>query len=439
MLLPLVGSALAVGQAPAPGHCAARTEATGERPLLSEPAEGASQGRQLRLETLFEVQEYCLMVWVSEGHAGEDLSLVVVLQVVDGGPVEVFRREYRGADVRFVAEGPGRGVGADLTGNGEPNVILASEPRAGCCPETVVLELGTELSVIFDDYVGNGFDPLSGEPDPTTPTNREFIDLDGDGSFEIVAVDLWPWSLGCEQALGIEWTFITVLSYDPWLRRYSVASARFEEAFREEITLGERFANEAPHEPCGALRLAMSLFSADRPAEAWRAFTEQYRGPAEDAWLSWLQAELLSNSPWRYADLNAIAGRWSGELARFVRWEEGGEFELMGGGSMIEVEFYGEAPLNRPVGLLSHVTLDFAPTSPSRPTLKHCTLLRGPDLRYGPSVVQECEPGGRYEVGYEPQYGPFLRAESEGGRVITSTLLTAVDAPQGRTGTGTHR
>jgi len=122
-------------------------------------------------------------------------------------------------------------TGVDLTGRGKPDIVIIAWGGGNCCVSTIVYEAGDELIKIMDigsHWVGN------------------FTDLNGDGTYEYVAVHR-VWSGFC--AYCEVWPTI-VYEYQPNKSGYVLATYKFKEMLSANINEGLDFLNQfTEHNP----------------------------------------------------------------------------------------------------------------------------------------------------------------------------------------------
>jgi hypothetical protein len=171
--------------------------------------------------------------------------------------------------------------GTDLTGEGNPDLVLALySGGAHCCISTVVYDLGDTptkvLETPFEDAV----------------CESTFEDLDGDGVPEFITCDTSHFFFGQEPDLFscYNWPGVrTVLRYDPG-RGYVTASPQFaagnQDAIAEHTGQAERAEVECEgRHMCDAVMVALNYLYTDRPDEASSEFSRLYDCPnALDVW-----------------------------------------------------------------------------------------------------------------------------------------------------------
>lgn len=352
--------------------------------------------------------------------AGE--AAVSVVRRDDERDVELLRREGAIAEVVIDAAWtawhgrievlPGSTEDApmlDVTGDGRANVLVRARPGMDCCERWLVLELGHEVRVLFDDLAQPEGDRS------TRSVARELLDATGDGWPEIMTTDAFAWPAACAGATGTPPQVITAFGFDRRLRAFTPIAPRdlsgHDPALRAALqrligapadaTPLERSAwllpefwfdgtVESPGSWCEVLPLVTALLAAGRERDAWAAFDTWYRADDHAQVKAWLQGAWWWAAPWRWErGLDTFAGEWLGELATFVADPSGG-LELLGGGRPVDVTVWGEGAVGERVGELRALGRDGDASGPS------CPLLRGLDRRDGFALIDGCDPARRY-------------------------------------------
>lgn len=123
-------------------------------------------------------------------------------------------------------------TGADLTGNGKPDIVITNWGGGNCCVGTIIYEVGDRLEKIMD--IGSF-------------RTGTFTDLDGDGTYEyIVPYRLWPRFCMCDARPSV------VFEYQP-KSGYVPATYKFKDTlsfnFNEASNFLDRFTKQNPNMP----------------------------------------------------------------------------------------------------------------------------------------------------------------------------------------------
>lgn len=183
--------------------------------------------------------------------------------------------------------------GTDLTGEGNPDLVLALySGGAHCCMSTIVYDLGDTptkvLETPYEDAICEGY----------------FQDLDGDGVPEFITCDTSHFFFGEEPFLFscYNWPGVRiVLRHDP-ARGYVTASPQFAEGHQKAIAEYTEQAERAEVEcegrhMCDAVMVAVNYLYTDRPDEASSEFSRLYKCPnAPDVWDALVKAIIHSPS-----------------------------------------------------------------------------------------------------------------------------------------------
>jgi hypothetical protein len=185
---------------------------------------------------------------------------------------------------REMVWGIGELTGQDITGEGNPDVIIETfTGGAHCCFSTIVYDLGPTLTKVLEtreSNCGGGFEDLDGDTIP------EFVTCD-----DLFAYVYCPYALSpMVQA---------ILRYDP-AQGYVPASPHFAHLYTEAIATHTGMAEgAAPGEQgewdqttkCAVLPLVLDYLYTGQADRAWAEFIRLYRYP--DALLFW--AEVVQN------------------------------------------------------------------------------------------------------------------------------------------------
>jgi len=163
---------------------------------------------------------------------------------------------------------------ADITGDGNPDIIFLAHYAGSshCCWGTVVYDLGATPTKVLD---------ITSPAYQLPSTGRgNFLDLDGDGSYEFVTFD--PVAMGCSQPV-----VQVILRFDPTKRAYVGATPRYPEYYARKLSVLEAEAQARnvydPGDPCTPVPLVTSLLYLGLPTEARAALDRVYKGPNPDA------------------------------------------------------------------------------------------------------------------------------------------------------------
>jgi hypothetical protein len=184
------------------------------------------------------------------------------------------------------ATGLGTLSGTDIDASGWPNVVIESySGGAHCCFATYVYDLADTLV------------PVELPPSPGGNAAGEFVDLDGDGVFEVLTADDSFAYTYC--AFAGSPAVRVVLAYDALEQRYVPASSRFPDLYADEIERDTQRARGAllasadlgwdGTPKCEVLPLVLDhLYSGDVGAawdalDAWYPFSDKdvFRGEIE--------------------------------------------------------------------------------------------------------------------------------------------------------------
>jgi hypothetical protein len=164
---------------------------------------------------------------------------------------------------------------ADLTGEGNPDVVLEQNCGSVRCYTTILLDFGPEPVEKFKIWSGQTAQGDSGR--------AEFVDLDDDGYYELITHDgIRPECSG---------SFIKVILQYWGGEGYQLASSQFPEQYVEEIEwqinrLDEEFEREEGVDDCSIARMVTLYMYMGRPEEARAVFERYYT--ADDAETVWL-------------------------------------------------------------------------------------------------------------------------------------------------------
>ncbi len=194
-------------------------------------------------------------------------------------------------------------MGADVTGEGKPNLVVGHwSGAAGCCYKLEIFEVGSVFRKITEVDLQHSAEP-------------EFADVDGDGRLELVTEDWtfaeWHAPLAESPAPQVILRFrdgAFHLAADVMkkpLPRYSELDAKAQQVLSSRGW-------ENPQDPPAQLSSAMlDLIYSGNAAEAWRfcdaAWPAQRAGKEE--FLKEFRAQLAKSPYW--ADLKALQGEFS--------------------------------------------------------------------------------------------------------------------------------
>ena len=234
-------------------------------PSLGGPGGLARLGRSSAGQPVQELRigPYTVRLW-EEGEAANRFSVVVIER--DGKPV--FKRT--GSQLRLDPL-----TGRDITGEGNPDVIIRGySGGAHCCFYTIVCDLGEELRIYA----------TPDSPEGNCP--GEFVDLDGDGTYEFVTCDdSFAYRYCCYAGSP---AVKTVLRLVPG-KGFVPVSPEFSQLYEEDIRRHTEMAEAAREKgkgngwdgttKCEVLPLVLNLLYSGRIEEAWQALERYYRFP----------------------------------------------------------------------------------------------------------------------------------------------------------------
>jgi hypothetical protein len=180
-------------------------------------------------------------------------------------------------------------TGADITGEGHPDVIIETYTGgAHCCFSTIVYDLGPTLAKVLQT--------------PESNCGGRFEDLDGDGVFEFVTCDdLFAYAYCPFVSSPV---VQVILQYEP-AQGYVPASPRFAHLYAEEIAAHIQMAEGGePGElgewdgttKCAVLPLMLDYVYTGQAGQAWTEFSRLYNYP--DAALFWAEVvQAVADSP----------------------------------------------------------------------------------------------------------------------------------------------
>ncbi|RLE29445.1 hypothetical protein DRJ27_04645 [Candidatus Acetothermia bacterium] len=222
---------------------------------------------------------YTVRLW-EEGEAANRYSLVVIER--DGKLV--FKRT--GSQLHLDPL-----TGRDITGEGNPDVIIRGySGGAHCCFYTIVCDLGEELRIYA----------TPDSPEGNCP--GEFVDLDGDGTYEFVTCDdSFAYRYCCYAGSP---AVKAVLRLVPG-KGFVPVSPEFSQLYEEDIRRHTEMAEAAREKgkgsgwdgttKCEVLPLVLNLLYSGRIEEAWQALERYYRFPDMDTFRAEIW-ETVSNS-----------------------------------------------------------------------------------------------------------------------------------------------
>jgi hypothetical protein len=180
-------------------------------------------------------------------------------------------------------------TGADITGEGHPDVIIETfTGGAHCCFSTIVYDLGSELIRVLQT--------------PESNCGGQFEDIDGDSVFEFVTCDdLFAYTY-CSYAASP--AVMVILRYEPGLG-YVPVSPDFVDLYADSLATHLRMAEQAqPGElgewdettKCAVLPLMLDYLYTGQGALAWDTFNRLYGYP--DRLVFWAEvAQGIAASP----------------------------------------------------------------------------------------------------------------------------------------------
>lgn len=164
-------------------------------------------------------------------------------------------------------------TGADLTGNGEPTVVVETfSGGASCCFGLQAYDLGPTIRRVLDKVENS--------------CGAGMQDVNGDGIYEVVT---------CDDPLAYEYCpgaasprTLVYLAYDSGLQRYVPASPRYSAYYAETISYdADTAASAGPGDfgewddtnKCGVLPLVLDYLYSGQTANAWSALSAYYSYP----------------------------------------------------------------------------------------------------------------------------------------------------------------
>jgi hypothetical protein len=188
-----------------------------------------------------------------------------------------------------LASGLGNLTGADITGEGHPDVIVETfTGGAHCCFSTIVYDLGPTLTKVLES--------------PESNCGGRFEDLDGDSVLEFVTCDDLFAYVYCPYVASP--MVQVILQYEPG-RGYVPASPGFAHLYAEAIAMHTEMAEGATAEElgewdattkCGVLPLMLDYLYTGRADRAWAEFNRLYAFP--DGLLFWAEVvQAVDESP----------------------------------------------------------------------------------------------------------------------------------------------
>jgi hypothetical protein len=181
------------------------------------------QRRDITFHELY-VGKYVLRNWCdSDPQVAFFTSCAVIISSKNIKQVEIW-----GYPAKFREE-----TGADLTGNGKPDIVITNSSGGNCCVGTIIYEAGDKLEKIMD--IGSF-------------RTGTFTDLNGDGTYEyIVPYRLWPRICSmCDARPTVVFEYQPKLGYIPATYKFkNTLSFNFNEA----LSSLDKFATENPNTP----------------------------------------------------------------------------------------------------------------------------------------------------------------------------------------------
>jgi hypothetical protein len=186
-----------------------------------------------------------------------------------------------------MVSGLGSLTGADVTGEGHPDVIVEIfTGGAHCCFSTLVYDLGSTLTKVLET--------------PQSNCGGRFEDLDGDGVFEFVTCDDLFAYVYCAYAASP--MVKVILQYEPG-RGYVPASPRFAHLYAEDIAVHTRraegtedFGDWDGTNKCAVLPLVLDYVYIGQADQAWATLNRLYDYP--DRLLFWTEVvRAVTDSP----------------------------------------------------------------------------------------------------------------------------------------------
>lgn len=166
-------------------------------------------------------------------------------------------------------------LGIDLTGNGDPDVVVFSTPLMNSSRgNTFVFNLGSLATKVFAS--------------PSIACRGEFQDLDSDGRYEYITCDVGPATSYCAGITTALAAVKVILEYDERLETYVPASSKYSNAFVDELARTRAIAAAA--EPnawgegdnttkCQVLPLVLTYLYLGDQDSAWMSLGEYYLYP----------------------------------------------------------------------------------------------------------------------------------------------------------------
>jgi hypothetical protein len=226
-----------------------------------------------------EIGAYAVQVWRNASPEGTPYDRIVL--ILRGGQPE--------ARIDYVIA-LGEETGSDLTGEGNPDVVVRSYTGgAHCCFSTTVYDLGPDLRKVLETPLSN--------------CDGTFEDLDGDGVAEFVTCDDVFAYAYCPFASSP--VVQVVLQYDPARGSYLPASSRFPALYAEIVDRHLPQAESAQAgelgewdgtAKCAVLPLVLDYLYTGQTEAAWSALGRTYTAP--DAPLFWAEiVQAAKDSP----------------------------------------------------------------------------------------------------------------------------------------------
>jgi len=257
----LRAAAAATTPAPAPQE----TEAPQSIPIASPPRS------ELYPETTYTLQEekifgaYAVRFWRNADAAADTIFFdgIVTIESSSARPIKIESVAALGTQ-----------TGADITGDGFPEVIVETySGGAHCCFGTVVYNMrGSSIKKVLD----------------TAPSNcgGSFADLDGDGVMEFDTCDDSFAYTYCSYAASP--IVRAIFQYDSAQGLYLSASPRFADLYADAIAEHTKFAEQTrPGElgewdgsnKCAVLPVVLDYLYSGQTDKAWAEFTRLYTAP----------------------------------------------------------------------------------------------------------------------------------------------------------------
>jgi hypothetical protein len=166
-------------------------------------------------------------------------------------------------------------LGQDLTGEGDPDVVVFSTPLVSLSTgNTYVFNLGQEATRVMAS--------------PSVNCRGEFQDIEGDGMYEYITCDASVAHRHCAGIVANAAGVRVILRFDEHRRTYLPASQEFQSWYEDEIARTEAIAAAATPNglgegdgttKCQVLPLVLTYLYLGDDDAAWSALREYYHYP----------------------------------------------------------------------------------------------------------------------------------------------------------------